>query len=335
MMTKRWLRSFMLLCLPAVSAGTLFAQTARPPSAPPSLSSPVPPQSFQARIEEVARGFENNPRFKGLSQPQRVDRVEFVIGNTLFILLHEMGHSLIHELKLPILGREEDAADTFAVLRLLRIGSAFSEVVLTDASKGWFFSDRRDQQLGAPMLYYDEHGLNQQRAYQIVCLMYGSDPVKFKELADQSKLPDPRRESCKNDYARALSSWETVLEPHRRNEDQPKTEISVVYGEATGPFEVFAQSFRTTRFLETVANAAENQYVWPEPFTLEMQSCEGPNAGWDDERRSILICYNLPFDFMELYRAYGAAPMVGPQAKAPAPSGQRNTAVSSAKKKAR
>ena len=333
-MTKCWLRSLMLFCLPAIGAGTLFAQTAPPPSAPSPQSSP-PPQSFQARIDEVARSFENNPRFKGLSQQQRLDRVEFVIGNTLFILLHEMGHVLIHELQLPILGREEDAADTYAVLRLLRIGSSFSQVVLTDASKGWFYSDRRDQQLGAPMLYYDEHGLNQQRAYQIVCLMYGSDPIKFKELADQSKLPDTRRESCKNDFARASSSWETVLAPHRRSPDQPKTDIEVVYGEAKGPFEVFAHSFRTVRFLETVANAAENQYVWPEPFTLEMQSCDGPNAGWDDERRSIRICYNLPFDFSELYRAYGAAPMVAPPRNAPEAGGQHNTTVGSAKKKAR
>ena len=85
-MTKCWLRSLMLFCLPAIGAGTLFAQTAPPPSAPSPQSSP-PPQSFQARIDEVARSFENNPRFKGLSQQQRLDRVEFVIGNTLFFSL--------------------------------------------------------------------------------------------------------------------------------------------------------------------------------------------------------------------------------------------------------
>ena len=37
--------------------------------------------------------------------------------------------------------------------------------------------------------YYGRHGLNEQRAYQIVCLMVGSDPVRFKALADETKLP--------------------------------------------------------------------------------------------------------------------------------------------------
>ena len=48
--------------------------------------------AFQARIEEVARSLQNDPRLKNLSQQQRIDRVQFVVGNTLFVLLHELGH---------------------------------------------------------------------------------------------------------------------------------------------------------------------------------------------------------------------------------------------------
>jgi hypothetical protein len=35
-----------------------------------------------------------------------------VAGNTLVLLSHELGHVLIAEMRLPLLGREEDAADT-------------------------------------------------------------------------------------------------------------------------------------------------------------------------------------------------------------------------------
>ena len=80
------------------------------------------PSPFQARVEAVERELENSPRLKGLSQLQRLDRVEFVIGNTLFALLHEMGHVIIDDMKLPILGREEDAADTYAAIRMLQVG---------------------------------------------------------------------------------------------------------------------------------------------------------------------------------------------------------------------
>ena len=83
----------------------------------------------------------------------------------LFVLLQEMAHVAITQMGLPVLGKMEDPVDTFAALRLIRVGSDFSPRVLTDAAEGWFMADRRDR--------YDEHGLNQQRAYQILCLMVG------------------------------------------------------------------------------------------------------------------------------------------------------------------
>ena len=91
-------------------AGSILAQPA------PSASSP-----FQARVEEAARALQNTTLLKNLSEKQQIDRVEFVVGNTLFLLLHEMVHVLIVEMRLPVLGREEDAADTFAVLAMLKI----------------------------------------------------------------------------------------------------------------------------------------------------------------------------------------------------------------------
>jgi Putative metallopeptidase len=241
--------------------------------------------------------------------------VEFVVGNTLFWLLHEMVHVLISEMQLPVLGREEDAADTYAVLTMLKIGTNFSQRVLVDAAKGWFLSDRRDQQTGEKLLFYDEHNLNQQRAYQIVCLMVGSDPEKFKDLANETKMPESRQKTCRRDYAKASSAWDTVLMPHRRAPDQPKAPIKVVYGDGKGTFDDFARLFRSVRFLETVAEHAKADYVWSSPFALEMQSCGHPGADWDDEARKVTVCYELAFDFAELYRAY--VPLT------PAPAGQK------------
>jgi hypothetical protein len=117
-------------------------------------------------------------------------------------------------------------------------------------------------------------------------------------------MPESRQQRCKEDYAKASRSWDMVLKPHRRAPDQPKTKINVVYGDAQGDFEIFAQSFKAVRILETVAERAASDYVWPAPFTMEMQSCDGPNAGWDDKARILKVCYQLAFDFAELYRAY-------------------------------
>ena len=91
----------------------------------------------------------------------------------LFVLLQEMAHVAVTQMGLPVLGKMEDAVDTFAALRLIRVGSDFSPRVLTDAAEGWFMADRRDRKTQDEVVYYDEHGLNQQRAYQILCLMVG------------------------------------------------------------------------------------------------------------------------------------------------------------------
>jgi hypothetical protein len=84
------------------------------------------------------------------------------------------------------------------------------------AAQGWFLNDRRDQETKEKPLYYDEHNLSQQRAYQILCLMVGSDLDKFKGLADQMKMPETRQLTCKRDFAKTSEGWQTVLKPWLR-----------------------------------------------------------------------------------------------------------------------
>ena len=116
---------------------------------PDQSANPTQPSKFQGRIEAAARALrENNPRFKNLSPEYVQGLAEFVSGNMLFVLLHEMAHVSITQMGLPVLGRMEDAADTYAALRLIRVGSDFSRRVLTDAAEGWFMADRRDQKTG-------------------------------------------------------------------------------------------------------------------------------------------------------------------------------------------
>jgi hypothetical protein len=55
------------------------------------------------------------------------------------------------------------------------------------------------------------------------------------DLADETKLPKDRRDTCvTSDYPSISSSWMSVLAPHRREPDQPKTKIEVIYGEGKG-----------------------------------------------------------------------------------------------------
>lgn len=281
-------------------------------------------EQIRSRIIEVARDLKDHPQLKKLTQQDRESAVAFVFGNMLFVLLHELAHAAIADLEIPVLGREEDAADEFAILRMLWVGSAFTSRVLGDATKGWFFSARRDRKEGEPLAFYDEHSLDQQRAYQIVCLMVGHDPNEMVELANEMKLPNDRRESCKRDFAKASSSWAAVLNPHRRTPDQPKVEIETIYGEGRGDLAPFAQGFRTLRLLETVAGFTADDLAWPVPFTLEMQSCGYINARWNDETRKLTLCYELAEDFAELGRDFGKIAVVKQESKGSAKSLKRS-----------
>jgi hypothetical protein len=283
----------------------------------PMTAQPVQ-STLQQRIEAAAKAALNSPRLRGLTEQQRIARVEFVAGNTLVLLLHELGHVLISEMRLPVLGREEDAA-----LRLLMIGTSFSQHELAQAAQGWFLNDRRDQETGEKPLYYDEHNLSQQRAYQILCLMVGSDPDKFKSLADEMKMPESRQLTCKRDFTKTSQGWEAVLKPWMRQPGDPEAKIDVVYGDGKGMYDGIANMFRSIRFLETVAANSAARYRWPHPFTLKMQSCGRPGTDYDDEARVVTICYETPFDFAELYRAYVQPPPVAKAVPIPKVSPQK------------
>src|SRR5437016_4265168 len=109
----RCLRSFTPLVALLFCGDPAPAQWASAQSAP-AQSQPSASEQFQAKIKELARALQANPRLKKLSQQQRENLVEFVTGNMLFVLLHELAHATVGEFHLPVLGRQEDAADYFA-----------------------------------------------------------------------------------------------------------------------------------------------------------------------------------------------------------------------------
>ncbi len=280
------------------------------PVTAPVFAQPVPAQSgaLLARSDAAASALEKNPRFKNLSPQYRQEIAEFMAGNTLFVLLHELAHTAASQMQIPALDRKEDAVDSFAVTQLVKLSSGFPDRVLEESARGWFLSDQRGQENGDPVQYYDEHGIDQERAYQIVCLMVGTGEDKYKHLAAATKLPKDRQESCAEDFSTASNTWDMTLKPHLRSPDQPKTKIDVVYGDATGKLEPAAQALRAMRLLETVAERMADTYAWPAPFAIEMQSCGYANAQWLPKARKLALCYELAADFGDLYRGYGDRP---------------------------
>ena len=91
----------------------------------------------------------------------------------------------------------------------------------------------------------------------------------------------------------------------------------MVYGDGKGNFDGWAQSFRTLRLLEVVAEQAKADFALPAPLTLEMQTCGRPETFFETDTRTVTVCYEQAFDFGQLYLAYlqprsPAAPQLTP-----------------------
>jgi hypothetical protein len=124
---------------------------------------------------------------------------------------HEFAHALIDAYNLPVLGREEDAADDLAVLLL--IPAKGGDQFITDSASFWAALSRRqrDPQLSD---YADVHSFDLQRAFTMLCLLAGSSPEHFKEVAAMGVLPDSRLAGCRAEFKQKAQSYEDVLDPH-------------------------------------------------------------------------------------------------------------------------
>ncbi len=273
--------------------------------------------AVETRIDDAARLLAaSDPRIAKLDEKRRVRLTEFVVGNTLFALSHELGHAVIGVFQLPVLGREEDAADTFATLALLEVGTEYAHGVLIDAARGLLLLAEHDAKLGEPLRFYQEHGLDQQRASQIACLMFGSNPRRFGELADRAKLPPERRETCVQEVADAQDSWFRLLEKHfqgnrpdrpsflerllRVPQEEPRTKIDIVYRDAPPRMSVFRDVLMKVGVLEAVRDFAAENFAFPQRLKIEAESCEEPNAYWDPDKRRLVLCYELVSGYTDL-----------------------------------
>jgi hypothetical protein len=110
-------------------------------------------------------------------------------------------------------------------------------------------------------------------------------------------MPESRQATCKRDFTKAASAWETVLKPWLRQPGDPEPKFDVVYGVGRGKYDGIVNMYRSMRFLETVAANSAAQYKWPHPNTLKMESCGHPapimttrlaSSPYVTRRRSIL-----------------------------------------------
>ena len=99
------------------------------------------------------------------SAPTVEEGLKSSLGGTIFVFIHELGHSLIDILNLPIVGKEEDAVDQLATILAANIGPDGTQMAIIAATKYLQQSNRQGSQ---NLAFWDEHSLDQQRYYNII-----------------------------------------------------------------------------------------------------------------------------------------------------------------------
>ena len=112
-----------------------------------------------------------------------------------FVFWHEIGHALIDIYELPITGLEENVADQFAALMLSFTydedtgSNSVGQDMLYNVGT-WFtiedqyWNEIHPEETGEIITpeYWDSHGLDAQRFYNVSCYAYGSDPQYNQDL---------------------------------------------------------------------------------------------------------------------------------------------------------
>ncbi|HEU0037441.1 MAG TPA: DUF4344 domain-containing metallopeptidase [Kofleriaceae bacterium] len=154
--------------------------------------------------------------FLGVFKPTAKNDTELgnaVMGALVFSFFHETGHGLIDILDLPAVGREEDSVDQLATLILIAAGDEGVAMALSGAY--WFHLQSQDGGHKTP--FWDEHAFDGQRFYNILCLIYGSNPQKYVKFVQSGNLPRDRAMRCPEEYAKIHKAWEKLLQPHLTN----------------------------------------------------------------------------------------------------------------------
>ena len=144
--------------------------------------------------------------------PSIITQDDAILGPFMDVFLHETGHAVFDQLKVPILGREEDAADLFSAYIMLQLGKEDARrLILGNAYQ--YKEDVVNPQV--PLTKYsDEHGIPAQRFFNVLCIAYGADQKLFADVVEKGYLPKERAEGCDGEYEQLVFALKKLICPN-------------------------------------------------------------------------------------------------------------------------
>ncbi len=150
--------------------------------------------------------------------PAGIAPMDTVIGPFVDTSLHEFAHALFDMLNLPVLGREEDAADQVAAYIYLQLGKAEARRLIMGTAYAYLTDAKSDDAPLTPKEFAEDfaeaHGMPQQRAYNVLCIAYGADTKLFGDFVTKGYLPEERADVCEEEYEQVQDAYEELVTPH-------------------------------------------------------------------------------------------------------------------------
>jgi hypothetical protein len=144
--------------------------------------------------------------------PAGVTAQDALVGPAVEVFLHEIAHATFSMLKVPILGREEDAADQVAAYLLLQLDK--EEARRTVAGVAYMYGTEMLSQNPGLKEFADVHGLSAQRFYNLLCMAYGADSDRFGDVVQEGYLPESRAEVCEDEYKQVDHAMRRLITPY-------------------------------------------------------------------------------------------------------------------------
>jgi hypothetical protein len=145
-------------------------------------------------------------------RPAGISAESAVRSKLLEIFLHESAHALYDQLRIPIIGRQEEAADVLAAVVILHMRSRSARETVQGIT--WMYAqEAKAEHVGRKKLA-DVHLLAEQRYYNWMCLAYGARPALFGDLVRDNVLTAERAETCQDEYRRAAYAVTKLMGPY-------------------------------------------------------------------------------------------------------------------------
>jgi hypothetical protein len=142
--------------------------------------------------------------------PSGMTRQDAIVGPFVQVVFHELGHAVFDILQVPVIGREEDAADAFAGFIMLQFGKDVARRTLPGAAYFWQAGSTDWSKVD----FADVHGNPVQRSYNYLCMAYGAFPEEFQYVVDKGLLPKSRADHCSHEFQVLKVAFTKTIYPY-------------------------------------------------------------------------------------------------------------------------